>query len=85
MNKSAKVVLGRVLIKSGSVIDVRFTPNTTKLLRSSEMTRMGWTGHSQVQQNLPGNSATRSPRRRGRGALAAILAGIGVDNLLRRK
>ena len=31
--------------KSGSVIDVRFTPDATKLLRSSEMTRCANHGH----------------------------------------
>jgi hypothetical protein len=37
--------LGRVLINSGSVIDVRFTPDAIKLLRSSEMTRCANSGH----------------------------------------
>ena len=31
--------------KSGSVIDVRFTPDATKLLRSGEMTRCANHGH----------------------------------------
>jgi len=30
---------------TGSVIDVRFTPDATKLLRSSEMTRCANHGH----------------------------------------
>ena len=37
--------LWRVLIKFGSVIDVRFTPDATKLLRSSEMTRCAKSRH----------------------------------------
>jgi hypothetical protein len=32
-------LIGACTHKSGSVIDVRFTPDATKLLRSSEMTR----------------------------------------------
>jgi hypothetical protein len=32
------------------VIDVRFTPDATKLLRSSEMTRCAITGREQMQQ-----------------------------------
>ena len=34
--------------KSGSVIDVRFTPDATKLLRSSEMTRCAMCGRLRV-------------------------------------
>ena len=37
-----------LLNKSGSVIDVRFTPDATKLLRSSEMTRCANSGHCVV-------------------------------------
>jgi hypothetical protein len=35
------------------VIDVRFTPDATKLLRSSEMTRRAITGREQLQQGNP--------------------------------
>ena len=43
-------VLGACTHKSGSVIDVRFTPDATKLLRSREMTRGAKTGREQSQQ-----------------------------------
>jgi hypothetical protein len=35
------------------VIDVRFTPDATKLLRSSEMTRCAISGCEQMQQVAP--------------------------------
>jgi hypothetical protein len=42
---SARVILNSTSWKSGAVIDVRFTPDATKLLRSSQMTRWAILGH----------------------------------------
>jgi hypothetical protein len=38
--------------KFGSVIDVRFTPDATTLLRSSEMTRCANNGHCRCRRHL---------------------------------
>src|SRR5258705_13724955 len=50
--------------KSGSVIDVRFTPDATKLLRSSEMTRCANRVITASNRTAANGTATRSPRRR---------------------
>jgi hypothetical protein len=48
--------------KSGSVIDVRFTPDATKLLRSSEMTRCANSGSRGVSRCEEGLEACRRSR-----------------------
>jgi hypothetical protein len=41
------------------VIDVRFTPDATKLLRSSEMTRCARTGLSEVKHRMLGGTSSQ--------------------------
>ena len=63
--------------KSGSVIDVRFTPDATKLLRSSEMTRCA------NRRHRPSYSITSSARTRSVGGTVRPSA-LAVVRLMMR-